>query len=291
VGRQPLNAKSSGLFRTQINDALDYVEGLVGGIVGVTDGDKGDITVSGSGTVWNIDAGAVGATELAASAVETAKINDGAVTFAKLDGAAVITSGETIAANDSDTAVPTAAAVIDYADSVGMVPLDEQTAAADATLDFTAFNNAVYSRYRFVLENVKPATDAVGLYVRVSTDGGSTYDSGASTYAYAGLAFASGGTGSFGSTTGTFIQIVNTNDMGNAATEFGYTGIVDVYHAADGATQTRIIAAGAYDNTSGAPVGANANGRRLAAQDTDGLRFLFSSGNIASGTIKMYGIV
>ena len=33
----------------------------------VADGDKGDITVSGSGTIWNIDAGVVGGTEIASS--------------------------------------------------------------------------------------------------------------------------------------------------------------------------------------------------------------------------------
>ena len=41
---------------------------------GVSDGDKGSITVSGGGTVWTIDAGAV----------KTAELFDGAVTFAKM---------------------------------------------------------------------------------------------------------------------------------------------------------------------------------------------------------------
>ncbi|MBK8653116.1 MAG: hypothetical protein IPN20_04260 [Haliscomenobacter sp.] len=48
----------------------------------VSDGDKGDITVSSSGTVWNIDADVIGTTELADGAVASANLATGAVTGA-----------------------------------------------------------------------------------------------------------------------------------------------------------------------------------------------------------------
>ena len=63
----------------------------------LTDGDKGDITVSSNGTTWNIDAGAVGTSEIADSAVTTAKIADDAVTAAKLADTAVTAGSYTAA--------------------------------------------------------------------------------------------------------------------------------------------------------------------------------------------------
>lgn len=239
---------------------------------GLADGDYGDISISGG--VWTIDAGTV--------------------TFAKVDPAAIVTEAEGIASNDNDTTIPTSAAVKAYADSVGRVLLATRTASASATLDFTEFNNAVYRRYEFELENLLPATDDVALLFRTSTNGGSSYDSAGGDYQWSvngmnGAVAASSGSGSAGSV----VLTGNTAGArpGNAAGEYGVTGIVQMFNAGSTASPTDVQGRISFMNTSTAYSHYSVAGVRVAAADVDACRFQFNGANATSGTIRMFGIV
>lgn len=64
--------------------SVDITIGAPAGSGFLVDGDKGDITVSGAGTNWQIDPSAVSTTELATDAVSTIKVQNDAITYAKI---------------------------------------------------------------------------------------------------------------------------------------------------------------------------------------------------------------
>jgi hypothetical protein len=82
---------SSGIAFSNTKAAIIYTNGTAINEVtpSVTDGDKGDITVSSSGTVWTIDANAVTETKIVDDAVTAAKIATGAVTNDGLNKTAI----------------------------------------------------------------------------------------------------------------------------------------------------------------------------------------------------------
>lgn len=172
----------------------------------------------------------------------------------------------------------------------GLVLLGSRTASASATLDFTSLITSAYDVYVFEFENILPATDNVDFLMRTSTDNGSNYDSGAGNYQYAQFV---NNTGSFStddvcSAADTAIKIAPTID--NGSTTGGINGFLKLYNPLN-ATQYKSV--GFHVNgflNDNQFYNIQGSGWRVATADIDAVRFLMSSGNIASGTIRMYGI-
>jgi len=164
----------------------------------------------------------------------------------------------------------------------------------DTVSNFTAFSSGDFDAYYFLLQNVVPANDGISLQLRTSTDGGANYDSGASDYAWAfSRNDASGGSGGVtqsGLYDSSDTRIRLANLVGGAAGESGVSGIVYIYgpHLA---AETFVTYQLMYkDNGAGSYASISGGGVRLSAADVNAVQFLFSTGNLESGTISMYGI-
>lgn len=171
--------------------------------------------------------------------------------------------------------------------SAALVWLQTQTASGSATLDFTGFVSGTYTNYLFILQNIVPATNNVDLWMRVSTDGGSTWKAGASDYNSTLFAFAATGQAGGGGTNDR-MMVRNTGEMSNTSSRGGVSGEVFLFNPASSSIEKRIVGHFSYWTTQS--VGSEMRGQYLASTAVDGFRFLFSSGNIASGTIRVYGI-
>lgn len=149
---------------------------------GLSDGDKGDITVSSSGTVWNIDAGVVGTTELA----------DASVTLSKLDNIDASAGIKVIGRTTASDGVPQLVDVLDEdtmsSDSATAIPTQQSVKAyVDNNISASSFTTQVFTSSGTY---TKPA-GLVALEVTVTGAGGGSSPSASS-------GETTGGTSSFG---------------------------------------------------------------------------------------------
>lgn len=215
-----------------------------------------------------------------ATAITTA-IGANKVTLAQM---ATLAAGKVIGQSGVTTATPVAVSV--------PILIASGTVSAQANLSinlstFTTF----YTMIELQLISFVPVTDAVDALLRVSVDG-TTFDSGAANYGYAGIFGNDGATSvGTGSTSATAITMNGTSShVGNAVAK-PYNAIIKLFNPNVATIQpyVQFFANGFTQTTGTVQFVATGSGSRLTAQVTKGLQFLFSAGNIASGTYRVIG--
>lgn len=162
-----------------------------------------------------------------------------------------------------------------------LVPIGRKTASASPTIEFAWTGD--FDKVVFDFHNLRPATDNTTLWIRTSSDGGATFDAGASDYQFTAHIFGSGVGRDSGP--GDHMQFsttaASTNALGNGADEFACGEIV-LYRPFDTTRRTMMRAYGGHAIL-GVMLDDMSSGYRNVAGRVDAVQFLISSGNIAEG--------
>ena len=175
-----------------------------------------------------------------------------------------------------------------------MTLISSQTASGSASISFTSGIDSTYPIYKFELINIHPSADANNTHMSASTNGGSSYGVTATTTQFQALHWENDSSTALQySSAGDLAQSTNPVDIGRSlgsgndecgvATIFifnpssttfvkHFISTNNEYHSSDLTLQN--FTAGYFNTTSA----------------IDGIQFSMSSGNIDSGTIKLYGI-
>ena len=165
--------------------------------------------------------------------------------------------------------------------------ISEADADDDAAVDVLI--PAGYKELELRLTGVRHASDQKTLWMRTSSNGGSSFDSTGTHYAY-NVIYANGNPVAGNTSAAAQIlltKIANTN-VGNGAYE-NWDGVIKLVNIADG--YPTIWYNGNYDNdylTSGILV--YGHGVRRTSTDVDAVRFLFEAGNITAGNFRLYAL-
>lgn len=174
----------------------------------------------------------------------------------------------------------------------GLVPIERKTGAGVASYDFATGIGATYRTYKLI-GWLQPATDDVWLGVRISDDGGSTWEADAGDYRYRQLASDDGGTNRGAVSSGDTKVLIGSNDAGintgNAADE--RIDIEITFSAPNSAAFKKMIRwAASWITSAGATCGGTGDAQVVAVAAINGVQLFFESGNIAAGDLTLYGV-
>lgn len=170
-----------------------------------------------------------------------------------------------------------------------LVLLNTLTASSSATLVDTTSFTSTYDEYVIELIQLLPQTGNTNLLMRVSTNGGSSYDSGGN-YNYSGFRASNGGSAAAGSTTATAFGIDALGGVASTSSVGGVSGTLHWFNPLGGALYPRLTGHVGYVDNANAPITTQMSGLHSSVTACNAVQFLYSSGNIVSGIIRIYGV-
>ena len=170
-----------------------------------------------------------------------------------------------------------------------LVLLEQHTASASSSLDFTAFISSTYDDYLFKFVNVLPATSTAILQMRVGTGGGPTYDSGTN-YGTQLFRHSFNASAVSGADSGATSIALTTAWLSTGTHAIG--GSLELYDPQSTTFQKYVSGKFVYPDSGISNMAVSEMGGQWNNSGTaiTAVRFLMSSGNITSGTIRVYGI-
>lgn len=190
----------------------------------------------------------------------------------------ILTSGTTAASWDAK-----------IAPNGGLALLASGTLSSAATLDILLVSFTGYRGFLIQLAGLIPATDGATLWMRFSSNGGSSFDT--ANYNYTGIGSNDAGASAVvASGSAAQIPLSGGSGVGNASTR-GADSEILLLNPQSTARWTKANFRSYLIDSSGNAYLITAGGSQETAQDTDAVRILYSTGNISSGEYALYGYV
>lgn len=174
-----------------------------------------------------------------------------------------------------------------------LILISTQTASNSANISFTGINET-YDEYIFKYINVRPATDTADFQFNMSTDSGSNYNTTKTTTNFIAYHFENDSgavlayNGSYDLAQSTAFQTIG-DQVGNGADE-NISGTLTLYSPSSTTYVKHFINNGNKYQYSDISINEFQAGYGNTTSAVNALQFKFSSGNIADGIFKLYGV-
>jgi len=207
----------------------------------------------------------------------------------------ITTSGVLLPASLTNNSIANVTAYNASVATGGMKLISSQTASNSASISFTTGIDSTYKEYQFYFINIRPATDAKHFQFNLSTDSGSNYNVTKTSTSFTAW-HDEGGTDPLLSYQAPWDLAQSTADqilcweVGNGADEC-FAGSMQIFNPASTTYVKHFISNVNQYYSANYSINHFVAGYGNTTSACNAIRFQFNTGNIADGTILMYGII